>query len=486
MDHEDDYDASDDELDFLCGQRPLLPTPQETVCGRFTVLRCLGAGAAGHVFAAIDLCSGDQVALKILAPSDPAGDGAPAPPGASAPLAAGAAAEFGSYWHLGAARGHPGAAAAAASGIPCAFEHGILTAAAAASAPQVDALPPAPGLGADDGAPAGGAPRQGRRHAFLSLQLLGPDLFTLMERGAFGGPEGRALLAEAARSVLKARLGAPRRAGAPRSLEFLHGKGFVHGDVKPENIVAARHLARPAAAAAGGAAAGGGGAQLPASFFLVDLGGLARLAGPGEGGASSGGGGCQGPAWCTPGYASAAALRGAAPAAADDAESLCCVMLWLATGQLPWEDALTASGQPGAGGWTVEQLAEMGATKERCWREQIEGGAPPHLMPSYVADAYAYASSLPRGAPLDYGRLGSILARAGAAADPGTRAWQAKQAERKRRRGAGPDAAGAARAAAAGRGRFKAARRGSSDGWGGASLGACGGLLALLGGGGEE
>jgi hypothetical protein len=47
-------------------------------------------------------------------------------------------------------------------------------------------------------------------------------------------------------------------------------------------------------------------------------------------------GGGHGPLWCTPSYASAAALRGAAPRPHDDAESLCCVMLWLATGQLPW------------------------------------------------------------------------------------------------------------------------------------------------------
>jgi len=81
-------------------------------------------------------------------------------------------------------------------------------------------------------------------------------------------------------------------------------------------------------------------------FYLLDFGGASRMtlaAAAGSGEATSA---HQQPSaaalayssslWCTPGYASVSALRGGRPCPADDAESLCCVMLWLATGQLPW------------------------------------------------------------------------------------------------------------------------------------------------------
>jgi hypothetical protein len=86
-------------------------------------------------------------------------------------------------------------------------------------------------------------------------------------------------------------------------------------------------------------------------FFLVDFGGAARLPGPGvaagrgagrpEQGAAGGPQEAAAPplprqAWITPCYASVAALRGRAPDPGDDAEALLAVLLWLATGQLPW------------------------------------------------------------------------------------------------------------------------------------------------------
>jgi hypothetical protein len=45
-----------------------------------------------------------------------------------------------------------------------------------------------------------------RRYPYLSLQLLGPDLFTLMERGAFDASQaGRDRLAEVGRSMVRVR-----------------------------------------------------------------------------------------------------------------------------------------------------------------------------------------------------------------------------------------------------------------------------------------
>jgi hypothetical protein len=91
-----------------------------------------------------------------------------------------------------------------------------------------------------------------------------------------------------------------------------------------ENIVASTDWAR--AIEDGGhdetaAPAAGDGASL----FVIDMGGAVRVRA--DAGRSD---------WVTPAFASVACLRGEPPAPADDAEALLAVMLWLATGQLPW------------------------------------------------------------------------------------------------------------------------------------------------------
>jgi hypothetical protein len=82
--------------------------------------------------------------------------------------------------------------------------------------------------------PAAAAP--GASHPYLSLQLLGPDLFTLMGRGAFdASPAGRARLAAVGAGVLRVRWGAARPAAG--------GLGCCSG--KPGNWAAANCSPRP-------------------------------------------------------------------------------------------------------------------------------------------------------------------------------------------------------------------------------------------------
>lgn len=93
-----------------------------------------------------------------------------------------------------------------------------------------------------------------RTHSFLALQLLGADLFTLAEGGAFArSTAGRRRLAAVGASMVKVRalqlLAAATVVGGEKvcksmrhtalhfallqALEYTHGRGYVHGDVKP-------------------------------------------------------------------------------------------------------------------------------------------------------------------------------------------------------------------------------------------------------------
>ncbi|GBF94073.1 hypothetical protein Rsub_07341 [Raphidocelis subcapitata] len=428
-----------------------LALPHTTADGRFVLLRALGAGAAARVFQAVDPRSGQQVALKVFHRHASSGAGGSA-----------ASSEFAAYRALGAVRpresnssggsdgGSDGGSEAEQHGIPAAYEHGLL---------------------ALDGAPS--APMQ---LPFLSMSLLGPDLYSLAEAGAFSrDAAGRRRLAAAGLGVL-------------RALEYMHSHGIVHGDVKPgecKNIVASTDWAPDGD--------GSDQEELEPSFFVIDLGGAVRTragAGRSGGGGDSGAGAGGRAPWVTPAFASAASLRGEPPAPADDAEALLTVMLWLATGQLPWEDFLTTperAWRGGGGGWSARQLAAMADAKERAWRQQIEEGNP-SLMPSFVADAYGYLSSAGRrGGALDYARLRAALAAAADASDAGSAAWQARAAARKRRRagaagsGGGGSGGGGGGAAAARRRAGKAPRRASSG-----AAGACDGLFQFSGGAGEE
>jgi serine/threonine protein kinase len=125
---------------------------------------------------------------------------------------------------------------------------------------------------------------------------------------------------------------------ACQSLEFVHARGLVHGDVKPENIVAAANPSPDEEEEGGEEEDSQGPAGDATPFYLVDFGGATTNNTAGRAGStgSSSTDSCYRSLWCTPSYASVSVLRGGRPAPRDDAESLCCVMLWLATGQLPW------------------------------------------------------------------------------------------------------------------------------------------------------
>jgi hypothetical protein len=180
-----------------------------------------------------------------------------------------------------------------------------------------------------------------------------------------------------------------------------------------------------------------------------------------------------------------------------------------------------ASPPTGGSAWSARQLAAMADAKERAWRLAIDevgregagstsvqllhkrptasnwllgpraGLAPqhrcfarphapqgnPHLMPSFVAEAYAQLAVRPRGAPLDYARLRAIVAGAADPHDPGSAAWRARGAARKRRRaaaGAAASGGGGASGGAGARRRVHAARRGSSCGAAAGGAGLCG------------
>jgi hypothetical protein len=219
--------------------------PHTTADGRFVLLRTLGAGAAASVYEATDAGSGQQVALKVFhrpvgaalhASGGRGGDGDSGGGG-------GATSEFSVYRALGAVRpgggGSIGTSTSQAEehGIPAAYEHGGPAHGAACALLPLRLTPMAqhaPAWAAAWPAWAIRAPKlpHARTHAphagflafgggprgcnppmvpFLSLQLLGPDLYSLAEAGAFSrDPAGRCRLAAAGLGALQVR----GRAGA--------------------------------------------------------------------------------------------------------------------------------------------------------------------------------------------------------------------------------------------------------------------------------
>ena len=96
--------------------RKPLSLPYATACGRFTLLRLLGAGAAAEVYEAVDTTDGRAVALKAFRPLFSMQQSAVRPEDA-------AAVEFGAYMALGAA-GPRSACVGGGSTLPA--SHGIL------------------------------------------------------------------------------------------------------------------------------------------------------------------------------------------------------------------------------------------------------------------------------------------------------------------------------------------------------------------------
>ena len=130
----------------------------------------------------------------------------------------------------------------------------------------------------------------------LAMELLGPSLHDVWEEQTasthFGGP-----------TVMRLGL------GVLRCLRELHAAGFVHNDVKPNNVL----LGAP----------GSGKAE---DVHLIDLGLATRADGPSLGGGRG-----------TPLFASVAGHAGEPMRPVHDVESLVYCLAYLASGTLPWE-----------------------------------------------------------------------------------------------------------------------------------------------------
>ena len=128
---------------------------------------------------------------------------------------------------------------------------------------------------------------------FLVMELLeGTSLAALIRQG-----EGEPLATERALAIV-------RDGGA--ALAWAHGRGVVHGDVKPGNVFVTRDE----------------------GVRLLDFGTASALAEPAEGRAAG---------FATPAYASPQVLQGREPTAVDDVYSLACVAFELLAGTHPFE-----------------------------------------------------------------------------------------------------------------------------------------------------
>lgn len=194
-----------------------------------------------------------------------------------------------------------------------------------------------------------------------------PDVYQF---GLHGGPDGVApwltmeLLGPTLHDLCGRRMGPARAArlgrAALRSLRALHNRGFLHRDVKPENLAT-----RP-------------GTAPEDQIVLIDL-GMAVQWLPGNGAVRPRFAG-------TPDYAGERALREQALGPREDILSLAYSLLFLATGDLPWSglpDRLPRRSD-GPAGWSRAELAAMAEDRKDKWAKAVENGAAPTYIRAIV------------------------------------------------------------------------------------------------------
>ena len=204
----------------------------------------------------------------------------------------------------------------------------------------------------------------------LVMELLGPSLEDLCWATAGGTKFETPLVMRLGREMLGL-------------LQTLHGKGYVHNDLKPSNVLLG--------------AAGSSDAQ---RLHLVDF-GIATRAGEAQ---PASGSGISEPVG-TPLFASAAAHAGRPTRAVDDLESLCYCLSFLASGRLPWQrdgetgalmktQLLTTDGDALCEGMSVDECAapddlDAGDALQGLWSEVAKCNSSPDRELDYDACAEA-------------------------------------------------------------------------------------------------
>ncbi|KAL6771601.1 hypothetical protein ACKKBG_A27045 [Auxenochlorella protothecoides x Auxenochlorella symbiontica] len=213
-------------------------------------------------------------------------------------------------------------------------------------------------------APTGTAP-------WMTMELLGPSLHDLRRRRVIAAPQVKALGSHAL-----------------DALQWLHGRGYLHRDVKPENLVMPH----------------GWVPDLEPAVRLIDL-GMAQQWQAGQDPPR--------PTFAgTPDYASTASLYENELGPRDDMESLAYTLLYLWMGKLPWAGLpdMLSERTSGPNGWTREELAAMAENRESLLENAMQEGG----VPAFLEDWLEHCLHLqPKDLP-DYGYLRSLLDEEGA------------------------------------------------------------------------